>query len=101
MDHSEYKSKTVAVHGDKYAKEKNVIPAYTRLLYTRPVTFTCTVCGDTVTQERFPSHKLLYCSDECQDQGTKAKKRERERIRRAKKREQEQTKQERVSSNEK
>jgi hypothetical protein len=101
MDYSEYKSKTVAVYGDHLAKEKNRIPAYERKLRTRPVTFTCTVCGETVTQERFPSHKLLYCSDECQDQGTKAKKRERERVRRAKKREQEQSKQERVISNKK
>lgn len=93
MDYSEGQSKIISVYGDHLAKEKNRIPAYTRMLSTRLITFTCKVCGTTVTQERYPSHEPLYCSDACQMQGTRAKKRERERIRRAKEREQKQAEQ--------
>ena len=35
----------------------------TRLVHTRPVTFTCIQCGREVTEQRFPSHIPLYCSN--------------------------------------
>lgn len=91
MDYSEYQSKTVAVYGDHLAKEKNAIPAYERTLRTRPVTFTCTTCDKTVTQERYPGRTPLYCSETCQTQGTLAKKRKREQARREQTRKKKQT----------
>jgi hypothetical protein len=38
-----------------------------RRVKKRAVTFTCSVCGETVTQQRFPSHLPRYCSDACQE----------------------------------
>src|SRR6266496_6103026 len=43
MSKQEYESKTVNVYGDKFAREKNPVPAYQRQLSTRPTTFTCIV----------------------------------------------------------
>ena len=48
-----------------------------RRLKKRTVTFTCTVCGKTVTQQRFPSHLPKYCSDTCKETDTREKTRER------------------------
>jgi hypothetical protein len=58
-------SKTIKVYGNKYAKEKNSIPAYERVLHTRAVTFTCQRCGTTVTEQRFPGPTPRYCSEVC------------------------------------
>lgn len=41
------------------------IPAYTREIATRSVTFACQWCGRTVTQHRFPGPLPAYCSDTC------------------------------------
>ena len=38
-----------------------------RRVKKRAVTFTCSVCGETVTQQRFPSHVPKYCSDACRE----------------------------------
>ncbi len=65
MSKQEYESKTVNVYGDKFAREKNPVPAYQRQLSTRPTTFTCIVCHQTVTQERYPGPAPKYCSDAC------------------------------------
>jgi len=50
--HQDYQSKTVDVYGDKFAREKNPVPAYQRELRTRPVTFTCIVCKQEVRVKR-------------------------------------------------
>jgi hypothetical protein len=39
--------------------------AYSRTVYKREVTFTCAICGETVTQMRYPSRIPRYCSDRC------------------------------------
>lgn len=38
---------------------------YTRTITTKLVTFKCVFCGTTVTQQRYPSPKRMYCSDSC------------------------------------
>ena len=48
------RSHVVEVIGGSEAKERGQQPAYSREVFTREVTFTCIVCGDTVTQQRFP-----------------------------------------------
>lgn len=61
--------------------------AYTRRVNMRAVTFTCTICGQTVTQLHYPSGHLKYCSDACravnvteQQEARVARQRERRRI---------------------
>jgi tetratricopeptide (TPR) repeat protein len=39
--------------------------AYTRLVRMRDVTFTCIICGQTVTQLHHPSGQIKYCSQAC------------------------------------
>ncbi len=39
--------------------------AYTRNVRMREVTFTCAICGQTVTQLHYPSGRLKYCSEVC------------------------------------
>lgn len=39
--------------------------AYTRQIKMREVTITCQVCGQTVTQLRYPGGRISYCSDAC------------------------------------
>ncbi len=82
----EYESKTVNVYGDKQAKKLNAIPAYQRQLSTRPVTFTCVVCGKGVTQECYPGPTPKYCSDECTATALSARNEERVRKQREKRR---------------
>ena len=38
---------------------------YTRTVRMREVTFTCTICGHTVTQLHYPSGRIKYCSEAC------------------------------------
>jgi tetratricopeptide (TPR) repeat protein len=38
---------------------------YTRHVKMREVTFTCTICGQTVTQLHYPSGRIKYCSEAC------------------------------------
>jgi len=53
-----------------------------RRIKKRAITFTCSVCGETVTQQRFPSHVPKYCSAACQaSQQNQATKREQTRLR--------------------
>ena len=39
--------------------------AYTRTVRMREVAFTCTICGQTVTQPHYPSGRIKYCSEAC------------------------------------
>jgi tetratricopeptide (TPR) repeat protein len=57
--------------------------AYTRLVPMREMTFTCTICGQTVTQLHHPSGRIKYCSDACRAISTA----ERHQVRVAKQRE--------------
>jgi len=43
--------------------------AYTRTVKMRTVTFTCTICGHTVTQRHYPCGQLKYCSEACKAVG--------------------------------
>jgi tetratricopeptide (TPR) repeat protein/DNA-binding XRE family transcriptional regulator len=43
--------------------------AYTRRVRMREVTFTCAICGQTVTQLHYPSGRLKYCSEGCRADG--------------------------------
>ncbi len=49
---------------------------HTRSVSTREVTFTCAVCGQTVTQHRFPGPVPLYCSDDCKQTARREQMRE-------------------------
>lgn len=60
--------------------------AYTRIVRMREVTFTCIVCGKTVTQLRYPSGRVKYCSDMCKEAGRVQKHEERVRKQREKRR---------------
>ena len=41
------------------------IKPYERMVTSRPVTFTCQYCQQTVTQERMPAPMPSYCSERC------------------------------------
>jgi len=71
------RSHVVNVIGGSEAKERGQEPAYSREVFTREVTFTCIVCGDTVTQQRYPGHMPLYCSEGCREARVAEKTRER------------------------
>ncbi|MDZ4877669.1 MAG: hypothetical protein CLLPBCKN_007104 [Chroococcidiopsis cubana SAG 39.79] len=55
---------------------------HARRVNTREVTFTCTVCEQTVTQHRFPGPVPLYCSNECKQTARREQMRELMRARR-------------------
>jgi tetratricopeptide (TPR) repeat protein/transcriptional regulator with XRE-family HTH domain len=62
--------------------------AYTRVVHMRDVTFTCIVCGQTVTQLHYPSGRIKYCSQACRAVGATRRRetrvaRQREKRRRA------------------
>lgn len=81
------KPMVAACKPQKPAKEKSAQKAtmepeqaqsITRTVYTRPVTFKCQWCHQTVTEDRFPSHMPLYCQNSaCKQAATRAKTRER------------------------
>ena len=71
------RSHVVEVIGGSEAKERGQQPAYSREVFTKLVTFTCIVCGDTVTQQRYPGHTPLYCSEGCREVRVAEKTRER------------------------
>ncbi len=76
MNHEE--SKLVDVYGDTLAKaHAHPHVAYQRLISTRQVTFVCTICGKTVTQQRYPGRGPSYCSEMCEDEGRRKKTQER------------------------
>ncbi len=79
-DQGEEQSQFVDVYGDQFARaRKNALPAYQRIIHTRPVTFTCMKCNQTVTQQRYPGRTPLYCSDICAGEAERAKTAERTR----------------------
>jgi len=47
------------------------------MISTRPVTFVCTICGKTVTQQRYPGRPPNYCGETCEDEGRRKKTQER------------------------
>jgi hypothetical protein len=49
--------------------------AHRRLVASRPVTFTCLLCNEAVTQERFPGPRPRYCSAPCRDQARRDRQR--------------------------
>ncbi len=82
MNKYEGDSQIINVYGDKYASR--TMPAYQRQVSTRPVTFQCIVCKQTVTQERFPGPTPKYCSDACAASALEARNEERVRKQREK-----------------
>ena len=58
--------------------------AYSRIVPMREVTFTCRVCGKTVTQLRYPSRLPRYCSDICKAEREEQRNEERVRKQREK-----------------
>lgn len=58
-------------------------PVYRRTVGTRPVTFTCQWCGQTVTQQRYPGPLPRYCDAFCQRWAQRDKTRDRVRRHRA------------------
>ncbi len=75
---SEEESKLVAVYGDNVAKSHtHPRVAYQRMISTRQVTFVCTICGKTVTQQRYPGRFPSYCGETCEDEGRRKKTQER------------------------
>lgn len=47
--------------------------SYHRIIHTRRVTFTCAWCQTSVTQERFPGPKPVYCSAVCKAEAQRDK----------------------------
>ncbi len=71
-------SKLVEVYGDQVAKaHAHPRVAYQRMISTCQVTFVCTICGKTVTQQRYPGRTPDYCSEICEEEGRRKKTRER------------------------
>lgn len=58
--------------------------AYSRIVPMREVTFTCCMCGQTVTQLRYPSRLPRYCSDTCKAEREEQRNEERVRKQREK-----------------
>lgn len=62
-DQAEHPSKIYEVYG---SQPKEHGPAYTRLVTARTVTFSCAICGASVTRECYPGQLPRYCgSEEC------------------------------------
>jgi len=75
---NEEESKLVNVYGDNVAKaHAHPRMAYQRMISTRQVTFVCTICGKTVTQQRYPGCNPNYCNETCEDEGRRKKTQER------------------------
>ena len=51
------------------------VQPYERTVTSRPVTFTCQQCNQSVTQERMPGPMPSYCSDRCRLDAAAARKR--------------------------
>jgi len=47
------------------SKQQITVGSYTRTITTKTVTFKCAHCGTTVTQEKYPGPKSMYCTDAC------------------------------------
>jgi hypothetical protein len=63
----------VAVIGDEEARARGAAPAFQRTRATREITFKCAWCTQTVTQQRYPSPKPMYCSDTCEQEAQREK----------------------------
>lgn len=75
---SEGESKLVNIYGDKFAKARpRPQVAFQRMISTHEVTFVCTICEKTVTQQCYPGRSPRYCSGPCEDEGRREKTRER------------------------
>ena len=66
-------SQKVAVIGNDEARAQGAAPAFHRTRRTREMTFTCAWCTRTVTQQRYPSPKLMYCSETCEQEAQREK----------------------------
>jgi hypothetical protein len=75
--------KRVRVRGHWSPRSFLPIEDYTRTITTRPLTFTCRWCQRTVTQQRFPGPRPVYCSEECKTEARREQTRERVRRYRA------------------
>ena len=74
----EEESKLVDVYGDNVAKaQTHPRVAYQRMISTHQVTFVCTICGKTVTQQSYPGRPPSYCGETCEDEGRRKKTQER------------------------
>lgn len=49
------------------------LPAYQRTIKTRLVSFTCVQCGKHVEMQRYPGPLPRYCSENCEQEATRAK----------------------------
>ena len=97
----EGESKLVNVYGDKFAKARpHPQVAYQRMIGTSQVTFVCTVCGKTVTQQRYPGRSPRYCSAPCEEEGRREKTRARVKNLRARQRMMQEQETERSSQDE-
>ena len=66
-------SQRVAVIGDEEARARGATPAFQRTRTTREMTFTCAWCTQTVTQQRYPSPKPMYCTETCEQEAQREK----------------------------
>ena len=66
-------SQKVAVIGNDEARARGAAPAFHRTRRTREMTFTCAWCTRTVTQQRYPSPKPMYCSETCEQEAQREK----------------------------
>jgi len=53
------------------------VGSYTRTVKAKSITFVCAHCGQTVTQERYPSPKPMYCTSACKKEVEKEQTRRR------------------------
>ena len=98
---NEEESKLVNVYGDNVAKaHAHPRMAYQRMISTRQVTFVCTICGKTVTQQRYPGRAPRYCGDPCEEEGRREKTRARVKNLRARQRMMQEQETERPSQDE-
>jgi endogenous inhibitor of DNA gyrase (YacG/DUF329 family) len=63
---------TLWEYGGPPPRLRNGEQLVSRRVKMRTVTFTCSACGQTVTQQRFPSHVPKYCSDACKQTESKS-----------------------------
>lgn len=73
-------SQVIEIVGDAAAHQRGATPAYQRTIHTRPVTFTCTGCRQTVTQQLFPGPTPRYCSETCREEARRQQTLERVRL---------------------
>jgi len=77
MNEDHPRHQVVEIFGDLDEVLPYTQPVYRRTIQTRPVTFTCEHCTQTVTQHRFPGPLPRYCDDWCRRQGQRSRTRSR------------------------